>query len=576
MNNLPDKILLRIFSYLLNEDFYSEELCDQADVLMAASAPSLLAVSGTDHPAPPTCNDSVIPSTASKRKKKGSRKTGRKTNLAGPAARTLCRLCCCSKRLNHIASANQLWQPLTLSRFRNRHWPQTDPKKLELVRVQRGHQRKVAGDSQPRSSKENGLNALDIQGTEESIDDGVRDLDHGDDRDAKKQRLSSFPTTTTTITDITPTTTATATTTPPKRFYSRFEQRAFKRKFANLDPGLEYTPLLWTNTFWSWKRTYFGDCRFMEAQEVATPNRIDHPLHRKLAAHHDHHQERDEQKEKGEDAALIRDECSRCWRPLRSCICSALPKHVYCNCRTRVVILQHPRCQVSIGTIRILKTCFRFCDIFIGKDFSVGVHAELDKILDDPNCTPLLLFPSHDAIDIQEFAGTQARSVLPTSSTNYKTSVPSHFFCDGCTHQSNTDQGDQQQEPPSAYPYKTIIALDGSWSHAKILYRFNPRLQKFTSVLFPHPPRSIYHDLKPEPKATYTSTVEAVGQAVALLGWASSSPPLSAGSSQQQQITTTLAAPQQDNASLLLEDLMRPLHKMIEIQDTIHHERLKQ
>lgn len=67
-----------------------------------------------------------------------------------------------------------------------------------------------------------------------------------------------------------------------------------------------------------------------------------------------------------------REECGRCWRPVRSCICSALTAQLYCNCRVRIMILQHPRCQVSIGTIRILKTTFKYCQIVIGKDFKAG------------------------------------------------------------------------------------------------------------------------------------------------------------------------------------------------------------
>lgn len=76
------------------------------------------------------------------------------------------------------------------------------------------------------------------------------------------------------------------------------------------------------------------------------------------------------------------------------------------------------------------------------------------------------------------------------------------------------------------------------------MYRCNPRLQQLTQVKFPSPPQSIYHELKPEPKVTYTSTAEAVGQAVALLGWS----PLTT------IVTDTLSSPDTlTDAQLLLE-----------------------
>ena len=297
-----------------------------------------------------------------------------------------------------------------------------------------------------------------------------------------------------------------------------------------------------------------------------------------------------------------REECGRCWRPVRSCICSALTPQLYCNCRVRIMILQHPRCQVSIGTIRILKTTFKYCQIVIGKDFKAGrslgkapYHVgsgimtlvvaerlkdndpdaafvtvlELDQALDDSNCTPLLLYPSHAAVDIKTLVSINPSNLAPST----------RYFCQDCTHPHEstsveTGSKDQAQnnsnnETPSPYPYKLIIALDGSWSHAKIMYRCNPRLQQLTQIKFSNPPQSIYHELKPEPKVTYTSTAEAVSQAVALLGWPTDSASESSANSAMSD------APVSD-AQLLHEDIIRPLRKMIEIQDTIQDQQKDQ
>lgn len=189
---------------------------------------------------------------------------------------------------------------------------------------------------------------------------------------------------------------------------------------------------------------------------------------------------------------------------------------------------------------------------------------ELDQALDDPNCTPLLLYPSHAAVDIKTLVSIDSSNLAPST----------RYFCQDCTHphkstsvetgSKDQDQSNNDNETPSPYPYKLIIALDGSWSHAKIMFRCNPRLQQLAQIKFPNPPQSIYHELKPEPKVTYTSTAEAVSQAVALLGWPTD--PASESSAN---------SPMSD-AQLLHEDIVRPLRKMIEIQDTIQDQQKDQ
>ncbi|KAF9189538.1 hypothetical protein BGZ50_000716 [Haplosporangium sp. Z 11] len=102
------------------------------------------------------------------------------------------------------------------------------------------------------------------------------------------------------------------------------------------------------------------------------------------------------------------------------------------------------------------------------------------------------------------------------------------------------------------------------------MYRCNPRLQQLVQVKFSKPPQSIYHELKPEPKVSYTSTAEAVGQAVVLLGWPSS----------KTAVRSTAFSPTAvedlplTGAEQLMQDLIRPLKKMIEIQDAIALDRL--
>ncbi|KAF8975061.1 hypothetical protein BGZ46_009474 [Entomortierella lignicola] len=494
LTDLPDKILLVIFDHVAS---FELNIAIQSNPIDNGALQNFTGMEAQD----------ATPRSKNKPKK---------IRVAGLGARTLCRLCCCSHRINHLASADQLWQPLTLARFSDRHWPTTDQKNLDLIRVRREHQLKllvsVPADPSMTEKEEVAMRGnLGHKATDNGNSDQIPKDDEGDQGQEDEQRKKQKRT----------------------KFYSRFEQRAHRRKFGSLDPELKYTPLAWTNTLWSWKRTYFGDCRFVESEDVKTPNRIDHAVYRN-------------------NTESARQECERCWRPTRSCICSALASRQYCNCRVRIMILQHPRCQVSIGTIRILKLNFKHCQIIIGKDFKEGRSLELDHALADPNCTPLLLYPSHSAIDISTLASESSSSL---NSSPYNDQACARYFCQECIHRSEeiSSSGAQSLETlaPSIsettpYKYKLIIALDGSWSHAKIMYRCNPRLQQLTQIKFPNPPQSIYHELKPEPKPTYTSTAEAVGQAVALLGWSDITPTDSLASHDDKSMT---------DAQLLLEVL---------------------
>ncbi|KAF9351887.1 hypothetical protein BGX34_000306 [Mortierella sp. NVP85] len=485
--DLPDPILLRIFSCFVVEQVREETTTPCQDDIQTRDAHVGQASGGGGQG-----NGSVETQDTKPRKAR--------TRTAGVGARTLCRLCCCSHRFNHLASADQLWQPLTLARYPNRHWPTTDQKVLDLIRVQREHQLRLlevssssrtnldVGEREKKKGEEEVLDGSDVKTDSndakeaESVDPSAANQDGGGGEEHKGQKRT--------------------------KFYSRYEQRAFRRKFGALDPELKYTSLAWTNTMWTWKRTFFGDFRFVNAKDIETPNRI-----------------------------------------------------------------------VSIGTIRILKMSFKYCQIVIGKDFKAGRSKELDQALEDPNCTPLLLYPSHSAIDIHSLSPVASVSTANHEKDSQELSkTHSRYFCQGCTHVDNDgapsldteDRNNPIQSSSSsstssspAYPYRLIIALDGSWSHAKIMYRFNPRLQKFTQVKFPNPPQSIYHELKREPKVTYISTAEAVGQAVALLGWPT---PTTTTTS-----AATAASPDNSltDAQLLLEDLMRPLKRLIEIQQAM-------
>ncbi|KAG0199912.1 hypothetical protein BGX28_006895 [Mortierella sp. GBA30] len=263
LSDLPDDVLLRIFSFFVTE-LHSEPHSSDPTTPHTESGVATVVSSAADETQQ---GDSiaVIPEMDRKSSKSKRKSKSRKGNrVAGLGARTLCRLCCCSHRFNHLASADQLWQRLTLLRFPDRHWPTTDQKKLELIRVRREHQLKLF---QASSTTESALTSDTVRGqvkheSDRKWADATKQDHENDDQEEymngeagqeqyqnKKQKRS--------------------------KFYAKFEQRAYRRRFQNLDPELMYTPLAWTNTLWNWKRTFFGDCRFVEAKDVQTPNRIE-------------------------------------------------------------------------------------------------------------------------------------------------------------------------------------------------------------------------------------------------------------------------------------------------------------
>lgn len=283
--DLPDDILLRILSCFVFEQVTEAEtttLCQQEDgnrTLEVTSTSTPLERRVEDVAVP--CNEE--PASIKKQKRppkarKGNRQS--RTRAAGSGVQTLCRLCCCSRRFNHLASADQLWQPLTLARFPDRHWPTTDQESFELIRIQRERLLKLleASTSGPTSDPDSATRSPNpwmskgIEMKEEGRDDGF---------DSKTTCGDSNPTESTHGKNIEQEESKEQ---KPTRFYSRFEQRAFRRRFASLDPELKYTPLAWTNTLWTWKRTFFGDYRFVGAKDIETPNRIGRlaPLHRSL------------------------------------------------------------------------------------------------------------------------------------------------------------------------------------------------------------------------------------------------------------------------------------------------------
>ncbi len=153
-----------------------------------------------------------------------------------------------------------------------------------------------------------------------------------------------------------------------------------------------------------------------------------------------------------------RERCYRCLRPGSLCHCAGLPTVA---ARTRVVILQHPHERTHpFGTARLLRLCLPNVSVHVPWP---GFTGTLEQRVDVPADT-VVLFPHAHAPTLDRLPGP----------------------------------------PPS-----TLLAIDGTWAHAKRLYRENGWLQRLRHARIDPATPSRYR-IRKEPRADYVSTLEAV------------------------------------------------------------------
>ncbi|KAI9230116.1 MAG: DTW domain-containing protein [Piptocephalis tieghemiana] len=255
---------------------------------------------------------------------------------------------------------------------------------------------------------------------------------------------------------------------PSFRSKERTQQGPNRWKFTISSPKVD--PRAYLNTLSSWKATYRADSERRRYHPPTCPtSKSSRQKHQLYPAY---------------SPSLIqgtsRAPCTSCGRPLKACLCPILaPIQPYDNASCHILVLQHPKCQVSIGTLRILMRAFTHIRTICDVDFSPGRYPDLDYLLREGQGTAALLFPSSFSLDPTSWASLQAA--------------------------------------PTAVP-RTLIAIDGTWSHAKSLLHYNPHLlSHIPSIHLPSPPPSIFGQLKPEPKPHCVSTAEAVAQAIGLV-----------------------------------------------------------
>ena len=161
-----------------------------------------------------------------------------------------------------------------------------------------------------------------------------------------------------------------------------------------------------------------------------------------------------------------RAECYRCMRPQAQCLCADV---VPVATATRVVVLQHPReSRHPFGTARLLRLWMPQARIEVA-------HGGFDEVLRHEVEVPedaAVLYPHPEAVDLAEL--------------------------------------------PHAQMPSTLVLLDGTWAHARRLYKDNPWIQRLRHVRIA-PPRPSNYRIRKEPQADFVSTVEALVYALSIL-----------------------------------------------------------
>jgi DTW domain-containing protein YfiP len=158
----------------------------------------------------------------------------------------------------------------------------------------------------------------------------------------------------------------------------------------------------------------------------------------------------------------VRAHCHRCRKPQAVCVCVELPRLAN---RTEVIILQHPReREHPFGTARFAELGLERVRTYV----HYGLGRSPSPIETLPEGTAVI-FPSEGARDLREV------------------------------------------EPPPA-----LLFLDGTWAQARTLHRINPVLATLQHLRITPRVQSRYQ-IRSEPEVDFTSTIEAIAEALAIV-----------------------------------------------------------
>lgn len=166
------------------------------------------------------------------------------------------------------------------------------------------------------------------------------------------------------------------------------------------------------------------------------------------------------------DATPARPTCYRCFRPEAFCLCAAIPK---VSNRTEIVILQHPRERTHpFGTAKL-------AELGLGK---------VEVLVDYAGCL------RRDPAPLGALEG--AALLYPHSGARDVSELSAH-------------------ERP-----RRLVVIDGTWHHARTLYRDIPVLRSLPHLTLPGHLRSAFQ-IRRQPSQHCLSTIEAIVHALSAL-----------------------------------------------------------
>lgn len=178
------------------------------------------------------------------------------------------------------------------------------------------------------------------------------------------------------------------------------------------------------------------------------------------------------------------EKCDKCQKHRTLCVCSAILPH---TTRTHVLILQHPQePDHEIGSALLTHLALPNSTLKIGLSWR-----NLSAILSSQTINP-------------------ARWAVLYLGSGVKGEVATQ----------ETLQFVSQKGTPVAAPeaLEGIIVLDGTWSQAKALWWRNAWLLKLRRVILNPKHKSLYKELRKEPRKECLSTIESVAEILEALG----------------------------------------------------------
>jgi DTW domain-containing protein len=176
--------------------------------------------------------------------------------------------------------------------------------------------------------------------------------------------------------------------------------------------------------------------------------------------------------------------CAGCLKPTDLCVCGAIRP---LNTRMHVLILQHPQePDKELGTARLAHLALPNSTLRIGLSWP-NLKAALAKEA-RPSAWAVLYLGS----------GLKQENPKILQLVDRKGAAPP------ATALASTLEG--------------IVVLDGTWSQAKALWWRNPWLLKLKRAVLSPPARSLYRELRREPRRECLSTIESIALALDELG----------------------------------------------------------